>query len=341
MSSEYRVPFTVSFAVPAKVYTNLGLQFRPGSTAAETRERQQPECVMRRGSLPLRVAAVILCGPALVQAFIAGPVTALAVTGRPQACAGAARSLLRLPLLRLDGAPSASVPRGRGGRSGARGGRSSGPRGGRGMQRGRKGGRGVPRSNRRAPHETFVLAYHKRRGLVTTHNDELGRETVYQDLAKTLPPHLKREHWHAIGRLDADTTGLLLMTNDGALVHHATQPGSKLPKAYHALCKGLLRDEQIDALRHGVELTGGLGISAPAEVDVLRYETATTWLGITISEGKNRQIRRMLLAIDSQVIRLERVSVGAITLDGIEEGGWRCLTDAEVLRGLQYQPRNA
>ena len=293
---------------------------------------------MRRGAL-LRAAAVLLC-PALVQAFVAGLVTGLAVTGRPLACAGAARPLLRLPLLRLDGAPSASVPRGRGGRSGARGGRSSGPRGGR-ASRGRRGGRGVPRTTRGAPHETFVLAYHKRRGLVTTHNDELGRETVYQDLAKTLPPHLKREHWHAVGRLDADTTGLLLMTNDGALVHHATQPGSKLPKAYHALCKGLLRDEQIDALRHGVELTGGLGISAPAEVDVLRYETATTWLGITISEGKNRQIRRMLLAIDSQVIRLERVSVGAITLDGIEEGGWRCLTDAEVLKGLQYQPRNA
>ena len=153
-------------------------------------------------------------------------------------------------------------------------GRQSARRGGRGRQVGMGGG-----TRREDVQETIVLAYHKRRGLVTTHDDELGRETVYQDLEKTLSPHLRKERWHAIGRLDADTTGLLLMTNDGALVHHATQPGTKLPKCYLALCKGLLEEDQLDALRQGVELSGGsmciaFYLERLASVRVIRHDPA-------------------------------------------------------------------
>lgn len=188
------------------------------------------------------------------------------------------------------------------------------------------------------PAGLLVLAYHKPKGLITTHADELGRETVYDRLRTLLPPHLARVEWHAIGRLDADTTGLLLFTNDGGLVHHATQPATKLPKTYRVLAKGLLTEDAVARLRSGVPLSGGLGTSGPAEVTVDGFQTATTWLTIRISEGKNRQIRRSLLAVGSQVIRLERTHVGRIALD-VPENGWRLLTNEEVQAGLGY-PRS-
>jgi pseudouridine synthase len=189
---------------------------------------------------------------------------------------------------------------------------------------------------------TIVLAFHKPKGLLTTHRDELGRETVYDRLAALLPPELRRIEWHAIGRLDADTTGLLLFTNDGALVHFATQPTSKVEKTYRALVKGLLDEPALDRLRAGVELTGGLGHSAPCKVTLVAHQIATTWLDLTLSEGKNRQVRRMLLAIGSQVIRLERTQIGTLSLSDLarEPGDLRRLTDAEVVAGLGYSPRH-
>ncbi len=184
---------------------------------------------------------------------------------------------------------------------------------------------------------TLVIAYHKPRGLLTTHADELGRETVYDRLRQRLPAHLRAMDWHAIGRLDADTTGLLLFTNDGALVHHATQPKTKLPKTYAVLAKGLIDDATLLRLRDGVELTGGLGRSAPAEVAIDRFQIATTWLTVRIAEGKNRQVRRMLLAVGSQVIRLMRTHFGGIALD-LAEDAWRLLADEEIEIGLGYLP---
>jgi len=192
-----------------------------------------------------------------------------------------------------------------------------------------------------APVETIVLAYNKPVGLITTHDDELGRKTVYDDVHDSLPKHLKRHKWHAIGRLDADTDGLLLLTNDGALVHHATHPSSKVPKTYMALCRGILQEEQIQQLREGVELTGGLGTSLPAEIVVEGFEENATLLRITICEGKNRQIRRMLLAINSQVLTLTRLSIGDISIENIDSGRWRMLTDSQVLNCLNYSPKTA
>lgn len=185
---------------------------------------------------------------------------------------------------------------------------------------------------------TKVLAYHKPRGVVTTHDDELGRETVYDRLRATLDASLAVEDWHAIGRLDQETTGLLLVTNDGALVHHATQPATKVPKTYRALVKGRLDEGTLQALRDGVELSGGLGRSAPCEVLLEVHQTATSWITLTLTEGKNRQIRRMLLAVGSQVIRLQRVRVGGIALD-VDEDRWRLLGDDEVRHGLGFEPR--
>jgi pseudouridine synthase len=187
------------------------------------------------------------------------------------------------------------------------------------------------------PPVPLTIAYHKPRGLLTTHADELGRETVYDRLRRILPPDLARAPWHAIGRLDADTTGLLLLTTDGALVHHGTQPASKVPKTYEVLAKGLLQPEDLERLRGGVELSGGLGRSAPCEVELVGHRIATTDVVVRITEGKNRQVRRMLLAIGSQVIRLHRAAIGGVTLD-VPEGAWRLLTAAEIEDGLGYAP---
>jgi 23S rRNA pseudouridine2605 synthase/16S rRNA pseudouridine516 synthase len=180
-----------------------------------------------------------------------------------------------------------------------------------------------------------VLAYHKPRGLVTTHADEHGRETVYDRLLPKLPPELRRRRWHAVGRLDKDTTGLLLFTDSGEFVSHATQPRTGLSKVYLVLAKGLLAEEDLEPLRRGVELTGGLGRSAPAKAHVLGHGVATTWVSIEVSEGKNREVRRLFLAIGSQAIRLQRVQIGGLALD-LEEDAWRRLDEREVREKLLF-----
>jgi 23S rRNA pseudouridine2605 synthase len=182
---------------------------------------------------------------------------------------------------------------------------------------------------------TIVLAYHKPRGLVTTHQDEHGRETVYDRLVPRLPPDLRAFRWHAVGRLDKDTSGLLLFTNDGTFVHYATQPSTGLRKVYLVLAKGLLEEPDLDRLRAGVELTGGLGRSGPAKADLLGHGVNTSWLSLEIAEGKNREVRRMLLAIGSQAIRLQRVQVGDVALD-LEEDHWRRLSGREVREKLGF-----
>jgi 23S rRNA pseudouridine2605 synthase len=190
---------------------------------------------------------------------------------------------------------------------------------------------------------TTVL-FHKPAGCVTTHSDNRDlpaqheRKTVYDHL----PDGLKRmgTKWHAVGRLDLKTSGLLLMTTDGNLVKHVCDPETKLKKTYRALCMGHLEEERLEQLRQGVDLAGGLGFSAPCDVELEGYEgRSKTCLSIKISQGKNRQVRRMLHSVKSGVIELQRVSIGGLTLDGIEEpGDWRWVGDEEMLKFLDYKP---
>lgn len=182
-----------------------------------------------------------------------------------------------------------------------------------------------------------MLAYHKPAGLVVTHDDEHGRETVYDRLVPRLPPALRAQRWHAVGRLDKETTGLLLFTNHGPFVKHATVPETSLPKTYRALAKGLLQETDLARLRAGVPLTGGLGTSSPCRARLVEHLKATTWIELVLTEGKNREVRRMLLAIGSQVIRLQRVAIGGLALD-LEEDAFRRLTGAEVRDLLGYSP---
>lgn len=171
--------------------------------------------------------------------------------------------------------------------------------------------------------EKVVLALNKPCGCVTTMSDPQGRKTV-SDLIDT-------ETYKGIfpvGRLDINTSGLLLLTNDGELAHKLMHPSSQVKKTYHAQVEGIVSDEEIYRLRSGVDL--GYFVTSPAEVSVLESMQTKTTLEIIIHEGKNRQVRRMCKAVGHRVCELKRVKYGNITLDGIKEGSCKKLSDEEL-----------
>ena len=172
------------------------------------------------------------------------------------------------------------------------------------------------------PRSKEVWAMHKPVGYVTTAADEHGRATVY-DL---LPPDAS---WLApVGRLDRDSSGLLLFTNDNDLAHAINAPASKLPKVYEVRVKGRVGDAALTTLRNGVALHDGT--TRPARADALDHDARSTLLRIELVEGRNRQIRRMVLAIGSRVWTLHRISVGPIGLGDQAEGSCRRLAPDEV-----------
>jgi pseudouridine synthase len=178
----------------------------------------------------------------------------------------------------------------------------------------------------RAAAKRYLLLY-KPKGYLTTYRDPEGRPTVYNLLADA-------GAWLApVGRLDLDTSGLLLMTNDNDFAELITNPEHKIPKTYQVKAAALLTDEQLEQLRGGVQLHDGL--TRPAVVERLRDSGKYTFLEITISEGRNRQVRRMLEAIGSKVLKLVRTAIGPIRIGELPIGKWRMLTPEEVktLRG--------
>ncbi len=175
----------------------------------------------------------------------------------------------------------------------------------------------------------YILLY-KPKGYLTTYKDPEGRPTVYQ-----LIPGVD-EFVGTVGRLDLDTSGLLLLTNDNDLAELMTNPDHHVPKKYMVKSSTVLTSEQLDQLRAGVMLSDGP--TRPAEVTHLRNSEKYSFLEIVISEGRNRQVRRMLEAVGSKVLKLVRVSLGPLTLDGLTIGKWRELTEAEVA-ALRTAPR--
>lgn len=175
----------------------------------------------------------------------------------------------------------------------------------------------------------YVLLY-KPKGYLTTYRDPQGRPTVY-DLLPDLGQFVG-----TVGRLDLDTSGLLLLTNDNALAERMTNPEHKLPKTYLVKASTLLSDEQLEQLANGVELSDGM--TRPAVVRRERDSEKYTFLEMTITEGRNRQVRRMLEAVGSKVLKLVRVRLGPLTLEGLRMGEWRELTAAEI-RVLQGKGR--
>jgi pseudouridine synthase len=172
-----------------------------------------------------------------------------------------------------------------------------------------------------------VLAFHKPKGVVTTRADPGGRPTVYDALADV-------GRWvFPVGRLDRDTSGLLILTNDHRLGERLTSPDHHVPKTYHARVAGVPDAEALRALSEGLTLDDGT-TTRPARVRVLgtprREEGASTWLEIVLTEGKNRQVRRMGAAVGHEVLDLVRVRIGRLGLGELAPGEWRELEPEDV-----------
>ena len=176
--------------------------------------------------------------------------------------------------------------------------------------------------------ELITLMLYKPKGVVSTSDDPQGRKTV-QEFVKDIPARL-----YNVGRLDINSEGLLLMTNDGELAHRMTHPKFSVEKTYYAICDGKLQPSEIASLVNGVTLEDGM--TAPARVAHVRpTKTGDTSFLITIHEGKNRQIRRMLEAIGHRTLRLKRERFGPLSLGELMPGETRRLSPDEM-RSLRH-----
>ncbi len=171
------------------------------------------------------------------------------------------------------------------------------------------------------PEKLVYIALNKPIGVVSTALDELGRETVL-DLVEV------PERVYPVGRLDQESHGLILLTNDGALAQKLTHPKFHIPKTYEVLIQGMVDVWQLNKLKNGVILKDGK--TAPADVEILSEKDNRVLLKIVLHEGKNRQIRRMCAAIKLNLLDLKRVAMGPVELANLAEGKWRYLTDQET-----------
>lgn len=169
----------------------------------------------------------------------------------------------------------------------------------------------------------IVILLYKPRGVVSTSSDEKGRRTV-QEFVQDIPCRL-----YNVGRLDINSEGLLLLTNDGDLANQLMHPSYGVKKTYRVVCDGELTAGEIASLTNGVELEDGL--TAPARITNIRRSTiGGTAFSITIHEGRNRQIRRMLEAVGHRTLRLKREAYGPLQLGSMRPGDWRYLTETEI-----------
>jgi 23S rRNA pseudouridine2605 synthase len=172
----------------------------------------------------------------------------------------------------------------------------------------------------------------KLRGYLSSVSDPKQRPLV----AHLLPASARRG-LHPIGRLDFNTEGLIILTNDGDLTNMLTK-GGRVEKVYHVKVKGSPTEEQIDRLRRGISI--GKSRTAPAQIRLIEHtkEAGNSWYEVTLREGKNQQIRRMFDSVGHSVVKLRRVRIGHITEAGLAFGGYRELTPVEVKRFFQAPP---
>lgn len=168
--------------------------------------------------------------------------------------------------------------------------------------------------------EYYIM--NKPKGVLCTVSDDRGRKTVMS----LLPEGVGRVF--PVGRLDYATEGLLLLTNDGELSYRLTNPKSEIPKTYLARIEGTMTEKDLNRIRSGVELDGVL--TKKCRAHIVETNKAYTKVHITITEGRNRQVRRMFEAIGRNVELLRRIRIGELTLSGLDRGGVRKLTDEEI-----------
>lgn len=174
--------------------------------------------------------------------------------------------------------------------------------------------------------QRLYILLNKPAGYITTYKDPEGRPTVY-DLLGDIDTFVS-----PVGRLDLDTSGLLILTNDTQFAERLTNPDHKVPKMYLVKCAHVLAEEALDRLRAGVVLNDGP--TRPALVKRVRDSEKYTHIEITITEGRNRQVRRMIEAAGSKVLKLVRIRIGRIAIGDLKIGRWRELTAEEIRKGL-------
>lgn len=191
------------------------------------------------------------------------------------------------------------------------------------------------------PARRIYLLFYKPKGVITSHGDPSGRETVYdylqratgdgrQEGPKGSRGHKEKLPWvFPVGRLDKDTSGALLLTNDTGFADFVTNPASRVPKTYLVKVNRLLDDATLAKFAPGVEMKRG-DWARPKSVRRVEDRGKYTWLEVVLMEGKNREVRRMVEAVGFKVLKLVRTRIGPLALEGLEVGQWRALSATEV-----------
>ena len=170
--------------------------------------------------------------------------------------------------------------------------------------------------------ELTYIKYYKPAGYITSCDDEKGRKTIYD----ILPPEVKE--LRPVGRLDKDSTGLLILTNDGDLINKLTHPSVKIPKVYRVVAQGKLNKDDVSQMAKGIEIEKGK--IAYADVLVVDFEGKDSVLQITLYQGLNRQIRKMLDYLGHPVVSLKRISHGSINIQGLKKGQFKYIKPKEI-----------
>ncbi len=184
--------------------------------------------------------------------------------------------------------------------------------------------------------ELIYIKLYKPKGIISSTEDELNKgRTTIRDLVPV------QGHIYPIGRLDKQSEGLILLTNDGSITHRLTHPRYGHQKEYHVLVEGNPSKNTLERWRGGVKLEGRL--TQPVQIRVLRRDEGCTWLEIIMREGRKRQIRRVAAGLGHPVNRLIRKKIGPISLGNLEPGAWRNLTSEEIsaLRETAFGRRQA